>query len=198
MERASTLIATYQPESDLKALVERYRTGPFRPSAHVYESVLHDGTDVLFGIDLRKWAGDSGWASVRVPEDEKKDIVPPIFSSLLAALDKAYARLPSDEGGYSCVLFFSEQPLTNMKLERRRSWIYDVPLPVLHHLREALNAQPLDAPIEPEFFEKVDAPVLAGIIKLWLLELDPPTGTWDGWDDIKKIYPSGECTTRAK
>lgn len=75
--------------------------------------------------------------------------------------------------------------------ERRRSWIYDIPLHILHHLREALNSQPLDAPIQPEFFEKVDAPVLAGIIKLWLLELDPPVGTWEGWDDIKKIYPSG-------
>lgn len=98
MERASTLIASYQPESDLKALIERYRTGPFRPMPHIYESVSHDGTDVLFGIDLRKWAGDSGWAAVRIPEDEKKDTIPPVLSSLLAALDRAYAKLPSDDG----------------------------------------------------------------------------------------------------
>jgi hypothetical protein len=60
----------------------------------------------------------------------------------------------------------------------------------VHHLREALNAQRLDAPIPVEFYEKVDAPTLAGVTKLWLLELDPPVGTWEGWDDVKKIYPS--------
>jgi len=77
-------------------------------------------------------------------------------------------------------------------VERRRSWIYEVPLPIVHHLREALNAQRLDAPIPVEFYEKVDAPTLAGVTKLWLLELDPPVGTWEGWDDVKKIYPSSE------
>jgi hypothetical protein len=99
IERASTLIASYQPDSDLNALIERYRTGPFRPTAQVYESVSHDGTDVIFGIDLRRWAGDSGWAAVRVPEDEKKkDSIPQILSSLLQALDIAYAKLGSDDG----------------------------------------------------------------------------------------------------
>lgn len=101
IERASTLIAAYQPESDLSALIERYRTGPFRPRPHVYESVSHDGTDVVFGIDLRKWAGESGWAAIRVPEDEKKkDIIPEVLSSLLLALDQAYSKLPSDEGKF--------------------------------------------------------------------------------------------------
>ncbi|PVG03325.1 hypothetical protein CPB86DRAFT_724005 [Serendipita vermifera] len=172
IDRASTLIASYQPDSDLNALVERYRTGPFRPTAHVYESVSHDGTDVIFGIDLRKWAGDSGWAAVRVPEDEKKkDAIPQILSSLLQALDVAYAKLGSDD-------------------ERRRTWIYEVPLPVVHHLREALNSRPADTPISVDFYEKVDAPVLAAVVKLWFLELDPPVGTWDGWEDFRKIYPS--------
>jgi hypothetical protein len=99
IDRASTLIASYQPESDLTALIERYRTGPFRPTPHVYESVLHDGTDVVFGIDLVKWAGEIGWAAVRVPEDEKKkDAIPPVLSSLLQALDVAYGKMASDEG----------------------------------------------------------------------------------------------------
>lgn len=99
MDRASTLIASYQPESDLTALIERYRTGPFRPTAHVYESVSHEGTDVVFGIDLLKWAGESGWAALRVPEDEKKkDAIPPVLSSLLQALDVSYGKLASDDG----------------------------------------------------------------------------------------------------
>jgi hypothetical protein len=62
----------------------------------------------------------------------------------------------------------------------------------VHHLREALNSRPIDAPITVDFFEKVDAPVLAAVAKLWLLELDPPVGTWDGWDDFRKVYPSSK------
>jgi hypothetical protein len=38
---------------------------------------------------------------------------------------------------------------------------------------------------------KYDAPVLAGGIKLWALELDPPLALWEGWDDIRKLYPTG-------
>lgn len=172
MERASTLIASYQPESDLNALIERYRTGPFRPAPHIYESVSHDMIDVSFGFDLRRWAGESGWAAVRVPEDEKKpNAIPPLLRSLLEALEKAYTKLPTDE-------------------DKRRTWIYEIPLPVLHHLREALNSQPPDTEVPVEFFEKVDAPVLAGITRLWLLELDPPVCMWEGWDDIRKIYPA--------
>jgi hypothetical protein len=188
IDRASTLIASYQPESDLTALIERYRTGPFRPTPHVYESVMHDGTDVVFGIDLVKWAGEIGWAAVRVPEDEKKkDAIPPVLSSLLQALDIGYGKMASDEG---IVIPFSAgfQFLTQIK-ERRRAWIYEIPLPMLHHLREALNGLPLDQPIPVSFFEKVDVPVLAGVLKLWLLELDPPVVTWEGWEDFRKIYP---------
>lgn len=64
---------------------------------------------------------------------------------------------------------------------------------MLHHLREALNAQPLDQPIPVTFFEKVDVPVLAGVLKLWLLELNPPVITWEGWEDFRKIYPNSTC-----
>jgi len=38
---------------------------------------------------------------------------------------------------------------------------------------------------------KFDAPVLAGCVKLWALELDPPLALWEGWDDIRKLYPTG-------
>jgi hypothetical protein len=74
--------------------------------------------------------------------------------------------------------------------EKRKSWIYEVPLPSVHHLREALNAVPLDEPVPTELFAPYDAPVIAGTIKLWLLELDPPLALWEGWDEIRKIYPS--------
>lgn len=74
--------------------------------------------------------------------------------------------------------------------EKRKTWIYEVPLPAVHHLREALNTIPPDQPIPQEFLAKYDAPVLASTIKLWLLELEPPLALYEGWDDFRRLYPS--------
>lgn len=43
---------------------------------------------------------------------------------------------------------------------------------------------------------KYDAPVLAGCVKLWALELDPPLALWEGWDDIRKLYPTVGSTAK--
>ncbi|KIY65071.1 hypothetical protein CYLTODRAFT_379951 [Cylindrobasidium torrendii FP15055 ss-10] len=169
-ERSSTIISAYQPESDVIALIERYRTGPFRPDAQVYESVSHDESDVLFGIDLRKWA-EGGWTLAASPEEPKKeDIIPPVLEALLKGVSEAYARLPDD-------------------IEKRKAWIYEVPLQAPHHLRETLNALPPSDPIPSELVAKYDAPVIASTIKLWLLELDPPIALYEGWDEFRKLYP---------
>lgn len=80
----------------MTALIERYRTGPFRPDAQVYESVAHDESDVVFGIDLRKWA-EGGWSMI-TSEEEKKDVFPPVITALLAGLSEAYGKLPNDSG----------------------------------------------------------------------------------------------------
>ncbi|EIN06168.1 hypothetical protein PUNSTDRAFT_145491 [Punctularia strigosozonata HHB-11173 SS5] len=168
LETSATLIASYQPESDLTALIERYRTGPFRPTPQVYESVVHDEADVVFGIDLRKWA-EGGWSAIMNGE-EKKELVPPVLSALLKAVSEGYANAPNDA-------------------EKRKTWIYEVPLAAVHHLRESLNGVPIDQPIPAGVLAKYDPPVLASAIKLWALELDPPLALYEGWDEIRKIYP---------
>ncbi|KAF9045812.1 hypothetical protein BDZ89DRAFT_979706 [Hymenopellis radicata] len=177
VERSGTLIAAYQPESDLTALIERYRTGPFRPDAQVYESVSHDESDVLFGIDLRKWA-EGGW-SVMSPSEEKKDAIPAVVSALLQGITESYKKLPEEA-------------------EKRKSWIYEVPLQAPHHLREALNVIPPEEPIPAELFTKYDAPVIASTIKLWLLELDPPIALYEGWDEFRKLYPTVGSTAKSE
>lgn len=96
IERQATLIAAYQPESDLTALIERYRTGPFRPDPQVLESLAYEEFDVVFGIDLRKWA-EGGWFALTSGE-EKKDIVPLVVTALLNGLDEAYPKMPNDDG----------------------------------------------------------------------------------------------------
>ncbi|EJU03551.1 hypothetical protein DACRYDRAFT_64483 [Dacryopinax primogenitus] len=177
-DRSSTLVASYKPEADLTAMIERYRTGPFRPSAHVYESIAHVGPgSVSFGIDLGNWAGEGGWNALRGSDDENKSKppVPGVLTGLLAGLEEAYGRLPSDD-------------------ERRKTWIYDVPLRSIHQLRDSLiRFLPDDAP-PLDLLARFDAPVLAGTVKLWLLELNPPLGSWEGWDDIRKIYPNVGAT----
>lgn len=96
LEKSGTLIASYQPDSDLAALMERYRTGPFRPVPQLYESVAHDESDVVFGIDLRKWA-EGGWNALTSGE-RKKETVPPVLTALLDGLTESYTRLPKDDG----------------------------------------------------------------------------------------------------
>ncbi len=73
---------------------------------------------------------------------------------------------------------------------RRKTWIYDVPLGSVHHLRAMLNSLPGDMPVSQTVFEQYDPPVLSGTVKLWLLELDPPVSMWEYWDDVRKLYPS--------
>ncbi|KAF8631927.1 hypothetical protein AX15_002180 [Amanita polypyramis BW_CC] len=171
-ERSATLIAAYQPESDLTALIERYRTGPFRPSAQIYESISHDEADVAFGIDLRKWA-EGGWHELTSGEG-KKELIPPVVSALFKGLDEAYKQLPNDA-------------------EKRKSWIYDVPLPPIHQLREVLNGVLPGQSFSIDLFKGYDAPVLASTIKLWFLELDPPLVMYEGWEEFRKIYPGVGC-----
>ncbi|KAN0102514.1 hypothetical protein V8E52_011358 [Russula decolorans] len=169
LERSASHIAAYLPDSDLSALIERYRTGPFRPHPQVYESVAHDESDVLFGIDLRRWF-EGGWSSLH-DEAQNKLLVPPVLTTLLDGLTQAYLKLPND-------------------LEKRKAWIYEVPLTAVHHLRESLNAIPPEQAIPANIVTKYDAPVLASAVKLWLLELDPPIALWEGWEDLRRLYPN--------
>jgi hypothetical protein len=92
LERSASHIAAYLPDSDLSALIERYRTGPFRPHPQVYESVAHDESDTLFGIDLRRWS------EFPLDEAQKKLLVPPVLTTLLDGLTQAYLKVPNDLG----------------------------------------------------------------------------------------------------
>nr|VWO94596.1 Ribonuclease 3 (EC (Ribonuclease III) (RNase III) [Ganoderma boninense] len=168
-ETVETLVAAYQPEQDIKVLIERYRTGPFRPVAQVYESISHDESDVVFGIDLRRWADGAYWNAAS--PGERKEELPPILLALLGGLEEAYGRLPND-------------------MEKRKTWIYEVPLPAVHHLRETLNAVPPEEDVPHDLLQKYDAPVLASGVKLWALELDPPLCMYEGWDELRKVYPT--------
>ncbi|CCO28439.1 Rho-GTPase-activating protein 8 [Rhizoctonia solani AG-1 IB] len=166
--RSKPLIDAFTPETDATALIERARTGPFRPTAHLFENrqLGEYITDGHFGLDLGKW-GAAAWGE----GEAAPDAIPSVITALIGALEAKYPSLASDE-------------------ERRRTWIYDVPLTASHRLREAINDVPSNQDIPSELFEKFDAPVLAATTKLWFLELNPPLGLWETWDELRKIYPS--------
>ena len=189
LERSASHIAAYLPDSDLSALIERYRTGPFRPRPQVYESVAHDDSDVLFGIDLRRWS-EGGWDTLH-GETQNRPLIPPVLTALLDGLQQAYPKLPNDDREFCLPCFQQDAKRCSIGSERRKAWIYEVPLTAVHHLRESLNAVPPEQPIPADIMTNYDPPVLASAVKLWLLELDPPIALWEGWEDLRRLYPNG-------
>lgn len=103
IERSTELVGHFKPENDLTALIERSRTGPFRPSVQKYETAAHTVGDVVFGLDLSGWAGEGGWNAVRAAAEGPKDTIPPVLRGLLVGLEAAYKRLPNDIGGFMAV-----------------------------------------------------------------------------------------------
>ncbi|BEI80589.1 hypothetical protein CcaverHIS002_0111180 [Cutaneotrichosporon cavernicola] len=169
-EATALAVETYNPESDLKALIEGSRTGPFRPRPHIYESVESEVPDVNFGIDLRRWSGETAWKSLMNAPQRAKDAIPEVLEGLLTAVGTMSADVSDDE--------------------RRKAWIYEVPLEETHMLRNAINHSQLRVDEIATIAQKFNLPTVCGVVKLWLLELNPPALGWEGWEDAKAIYPS--------
>ncbi|WVR08274.1 hypothetical protein IAU60_005321 [Kwoniella sp. DSM 27419] len=171
LQRSTALtVEAFNPEADIKALIEGNRTGPFRPQPHVYESLESDVPDVNFGIDLRRWSGEHGWKSLVNSTPRAKGSIPEALEALLRALNDMYSGVTDDE--------------------RRRSWIYEVPLNETHMLRNAINNPQISVDDMTAIVKKFNLPIAAGAVKLYLLELNPPILGWEGWEDAKAVYPS--------
>lgn len=87
-ERTALLQEAFIPASDLNSIIERYKTGPFRPRANVWVDFYHERTDVRFGIDLRHWRDTH----------DKKEQLPDIVEALLATLKEGYPKLSNADG----------------------------------------------------------------------------------------------------
>lgn len=93
----------------------------------MYESIVHHRPDVVFGIDLRKWAGEGGWNAVRVTEDQKEPAdIPNVAAGLLAGVNEAYEKLPNDSGKFEIYMLGFLYVYMIWFSERRKCWIYDV------------------------------------------------------------------------
>ncbi|KAK0551951.1 Rho-GTPase-activating protein 8 [Tilletia horrida] len=182
-------------------------------------------------------AGSAGGGHSRNPSlvgaQNKKGMpaVPLVLGTLLSALERAYAdpkRWPQparketrdaekDTGK-------DESSLLLASAEKRKSWIYEVPLPAIHRLRDVLvephllraiaalsEDHHLDAPaagdprpaVSPSNLDldRYDPPVLAATLKVWALELEQSLIPSELWDSAAAIYEAAagqEREARAK
>jgi hypothetical protein len=98
-----------------------------------------------------------------------------MITSLLTYLDNHYPDLDGDEA-------------------RRAIWLVDVPLAATHHLRSTIND---GKPPSQEALEQYEIPIVASVLKLYLLELPDSLVSSHVYEIIKTIYSttSGEGTT---
>ena len=88
---------------------------------------------------------------------------------------------------------FSNSPADG-HLERRKAWIYEVPLVETHALRSQINRAHMTTEHLKATIKQFNVPVIAGTVKLYLLELNPPVMGWEGWEDAKAVYPQSELS----
>lgn len=68
---------------------------------------------------------------------------------------------------------------------RRKIWLVDVPLATTHNLRNVLND---GSPLTRETLAQYDIPIIASVLKLYLLELPDPIVSSHVYEIIKTIY----------
>ncbi|KAL1302075.1 hypothetical protein AAFC00_002514 [Neodothiora populina] len=100
----------------------------------------------------------------RARSDRKR--VPLVVTTLLTFLDNHYPDLEGDEA-------------------RRQIWLVDVPLAATHHLRNTINT---GKAIPHDLLENYDIPIVASVLKLYLLELPDSLVSSHVYEIVKTIY----------
>ncbi|WFD19046.1 Rho-GTPase-activating protein 8 [Malassezia caprae] len=199
-----TALPTLAPRAHIEQLIAAHRTGPFRPVSTVFKPYYHDDGKTVagvsaagFGMDLlsaAKGAALTAQASLLGTSPGRGSsampTLPPVLHVLLTALQRSYAERsrwlpPSGKA--------TEDGICG---EKRRIWLYDVPLPTVHQLRRQLmehydacaGTEAADMAAPDQLLDAVDAPILAATVKLWLLELDSPLIPFTLWDEVAEIY----------
>ncbi|CDR47324.1 RHTO0S14e02168g1_1 [Rhodotorula toruloides] len=163
LQRVGQSLELVRPEKDLRAIIERRRTGPFQPQPVIFQSHYSDPSPTTFGIDLRKFD------ETNPKRDEQP--VPPVLEVLLEWVNKKGENVDD--------------------AERRKSWLYETPLSAQHALRSLLN-NPSNVALPPSdlaaLLEPFDLPLICSVVKLWLLELEQPPLTWSAYEELRSLY----------
>ncbi|CAL3963124.1 unnamed protein product [Diplocarpon coronariae] len=112
----------------------------------------------------------------RARADRKR--VPALITTILTFLDNRYPDLEGDEA-------------------RRSVWLVEVPLHQTHRIRLALNT---GKPFAMDALEPYDIPIIASVLKLYLLELPDSLVSCHVYEIMKTIYstPASESTDSAR
>ncbi|TVY81846.1 Rho-GTPase-activating protein [Lachnellula suecica] len=112
----------------------------------------------------------------RARADRKR--VPAIITTILTFLDNRYPDLEGDEA-------------------RRSVWLVEVPLTQTHRVRDALNT---GKTFTIETLEPYEVPIIASVLKLYLLELPDSLVSSHVYEIMKTIYstPASESTDAAR
>ena len=210
--RTGELAVQLEAPRQLRQIMDEARTGPFRPAPTVFHPYYHDDINAVagastagFGMDLvaaakrealavQEAAPGSGAGAHAMPA------LPPVLHALLSALQRKYAEpeVWRPRGATET------PPPAAMNAEKRRVWLYEVPLRVTHGLRAQLiehaasqeqQRAPASSPsvaIPDAVLDAADAPVLAATVKLWALELESPLLPYTVWDEVAQIYDAAE------
>lgn len=208
-----TPLPTLAPRAHIEQLIAAHRTGPFRPVSTVFKPYYHDDGKTVagvsaagFGMDLLSAAkGAALTAQASLPGSSQTGVssamptLPPVLHVLLTALQRSYAERarwlpPSGKA--------TEDEICG---EKRRIWLYDVPLPTVHQLRRQLmehydtcvGTDAADMAAPDQLLDAVDAHVLTATVKLWLLELDSPLIPYTLWDEVAEIYEAARLRSLA-
>jgi len=107
----------------------------------------------------------------RARADQKR--LPLIVTNILTYLDDRYPELEGDEN-------------------RRAIWLVEVPLSATHHLRSAIDSS---KGADDSVLAKYDVPIVASVLKLYLLELPDSLVSSSVYEIIKTIYTTTAHTT---
>ncbi|KDN47337.1 hypothetical protein K437DRAFT_262467 [Tilletiaria anomala UBC 951] len=161
------------------------------------------GSPMDDGSAIAQSAG--GVAATATAAGEKLPEPPRALLLLLHALSDAYANekrwpspastSPATHGAKDDEASTSAQPQVSQALqnaEKRRAWIYEVPLRSVHTLRfaliAALRAQRPDKEILANLLGRADPPVLAALVKTWAMELEETLVMQSCWDMVWSVY----------
>lgn len=139
----------------------RYLLENYRTGSYIPKVITYE--NYYNQVDEQSFGVD---IEARARADRKR--VPLIVTSILTFLDSHYPDLEGDEA-------------------RRSIWVVDVPLTATHHLRNNINT---GRPIDMELLEKYEVPIVASVLKLYLLELPDSLVSSHVYEIVKTIYTS--------
>lgn len=214
MQQCAALEPALDPLTSLAHTVFQARTGPYTPFAEVFQPYYHDDASSLagagtagFGMDLVAFMRAETLASedddavadhVRAGAGNHGKGMPPLplaLAALLGSLERRYsdasiwARSAPQEK-------VSKSESLNANEEKRKAWIYEVPLANIHACREAIISHLLGNSVPganvgaglDDKLKRFDSPTLAATVKLWALELVDSLVPMALWDSVTNTY----------